>query len=866
VGLKVGSETFKLDGIPNENASDMVETMREAVIESVSGSIQKTARPLVAWRKEVLRALPIGRWITMEDVEAVRVTSQVPQSLKEILEHPYAPEATEDLPAGVREAIHFCGEGLDKEIARLNETFATTEVTASRQLFDSVERQPLTEEQARAVVCFDNRVLLVAAAGSGKTSTLVAKAAYALHRSIVQASEILMLAFNADAADELQERIRSRLGDLVVGADAIVARTFHSFGLSIIGEVTGRKPDLAPWLQRDNGVDELEKIIESLCVKHAAFITQWLLYRTVYADPFRGFDEREEPEDWDPVLGRAGFQTHRGEIVKSREERMIADWLFYNGVNYVYEGRYEVDTADATHRQYNPDFFYPDANLYHEHFALDADGLPPTHFENYLEGVHWKRQLHQDNNTELFETTSAQLRAGSALEALGRALVKRGMALDPRSDREVPGRPLPKTSDLAKSFRVFQAHAKSNRIETEELRERARSADVGGPSFRYELFLNLYERIAAEWDRRLALGNFIDFEDMLNMAADHVEAGRWTSPYRLILADEFQDSSRARARLLQSLVKAPGCYLFAVGDDWQSINRFSGADIGVMTDFERIFGKAQQLFLTTTFRCPQVLCNVAGEFVMRNPAQIRKVVRTTNTRSGTAVTCHAVSDDADVEALIGQHLRSLHNQVAGGSVAASQNGKVTVFLLGRYRHNCPGLLETWKAEYGDRLDISFYTVHGAKGLEADYIFLVHVIQGRYGLPSQIEDDPVHQLAMPHTDSFRFAEERRLFYVALTRARRLVLLYTVEHRISEFLVELSSAPSLIRIRRAEGEEASVNVCPDCRRGVLVRRNGKNGFFLGCTRFPGCRYTENDTSVAKARGPEVPSKRRSWVRRL
>src|SRR6266853_4406358 len=834
----------------------MVETIRYAVIDSVSRSIQKTASPLVAWRKEILRALPVGRWVTMEDVEAVRMTTQVPQPLKEVLEHPYATEATEDLPTGVREAIFFCGEGLDKEIARLNESFATAEVTACRQLFDSVERQPLTEEQARAVVCFDNRVLLVAAAGSGKTSTLVAKAAYALHRSIVPASEILMLAFNADAADELQERIRSRLGDLVVGADAIVARTFHSFGLSIIGEATGRKPDLAPWLQRDNGVEELEMIIESLCVSHAVFTSQWLLYRTVYADALRGFDEREEPEDWDPVFGRAGFQTHRGEIVKSREERTIADWLFYNGVNYVYEGRYKVDTADATHRQYYPDFFYPDVNLYHEHFALDADGLPPAHFENYLEGVRWKRQLHQANGTELFETTSAQLREGGALEALGRALETRGVVLDPQSDREVPGRPLPRPSDLAKSFRVFQAHAKSNRLGMEQLRDRARSADVGGPSFRHELFLALYERIAAEWDRRLASGNFIDFEDMLNMAADHVEAGRWTSPYRLVLADEFQDSSRARARLLQSLVKARGCYLFAVGDDWQSINRFSGADIGVVTGFEGMFGKAQQLFLTTTFRYPQALCNVAGEFVMRNPAQISKVVRTTNKRLGTAVTCHAVSEEANVEALVGQHLELLHSQIAGGNVTASRGGKVTVFLLGRYRHNCPGLLEAWKTEYGDRLDICFSTVHGAKGLEADYVFLVHVIQGRYGFPSQIEDDPVHQLAMPHADPFRFAEERRLFYVALTRARRLVLLYTVEHRVSEFLVELSSAPSLIPIRRAGGE-ASFNACPECGRGVLVRRKGMNGFFLGCTRFPGCRYTENDTSVAKARGPEVAS---------
>jgi DNA helicase-4 len=370
----------------------------------------------------------------------------------------------------------------------------------------------------------------------------------------------------------------------------------------------------------------------------------------------------------------------------------------------------------------------------------------------------------------------------------------------------------------------------------------------------------LYERITAEWDQRLAAGNYIDFEDMLSMAADHMEAGRWASPYRLVLVDEFQDSSRARARLLQSLVRGPGRYLFAVGDDWQSINRFSGADIGVMTEFEEIFGKAQRLFLTTTFRCPQALCDVAGGFVMRNPAQIRKAVRTTNTRVDAAVMCHAVPDDDSVEGLVGQHLESLHRQVSEGSVNASGGGTVSVSLLGRYRHNRPNMLEAWQTKYGDRLAINFSTVHGAKGLEADYVFLLHLVQGRYGFPSQIEDDPVHQVAMPKTDPFRFAEERRLFYVALTRARRLVLLYTVEHQVSEFAVELSHPPSSIPIRRAGGE-ARLNSCPECGRGVMVRRNGKHGPFWGCARFPSCRYTETDASMARGTSRDVSTQRRT-----
>ncbi|MHB0667120.1 UvrD-helicase domain-containing protein [Roseomonas mucosa] len=140
------------------------------------------------------------------------------------------------------------------------------------------------------------------------------------------------------------------------------------------------------------------------------------------------------------------------------------------------------------------------------------------------------------------------------------------------------------------------------------------------------MFLELVAPVLRAWDAALAEENGIDFEDMINEAAEHLERGRYESPYDLIMADEFQDASRARARLCRALVQQPGRHLFAVGDDWQSINRFAGADVSVMTGFREWFGHGQVLRLEQTFRCPQELCDVSSRFVSKNPAQIPKRV------------------------------------------------------------------------------------------------------------------------------------------------------------------------------------------------------------------------------------------------
>jgi len=523
--------------------------------------------------------------------------------------------------------------------------------------------------------------------------------------------------------------------------------------------------------------------------------------------------------------------------VKSLEECVIADWLFYNGVAYDYERRYEFDTATDTHRQYRPDFYYPDAEMYHEHFALDADGQPPKHFDNYADGVRWKREQHAARGTALVETTSFGLRSGEALHHLSERLGESRIELDPNPDRELPdtgAKPMP-DADLIGLMRTFIAHAKSNCLSLEDMAERLRQMPEDQFKERYRRFLEIAGPVFQAWDDALADERSIDFEDMLNMAAELLEQGHYESPYELVMADEFQDASRARARLCRALVNRPGRYLFAVGDDWQSINRFAGADVSVMTGFREWMGHGQVLKLEQTFRCPQALCDVSSRFISRNPAQIAKTVRSATPARGPVLQAFQMNRREEVQDGVRQYLAKLHQQLLSGAVPRGRGGRVTVFILGRYRNDRSALPADWKTAFGSTMDVEFLTAHRSKGREADYVILPGLVSR--GFPSLRSDDPVLSLAMPEGDTFPLGEERRLFYVALTRARRSVAMFTLQGKHSPFLDELVQ-DGVVELTSVSGVAINEERCPVCKVGAFVDRNGPHGAFRSCSSYPLC----------------------------
>lgn len=806
----------------------------------------------VAWDRAVQGASSTAsrqqRWIPRERVDAL-VELQPRADLPEIVRDA---EVEPLLSVEERRAVSAVRLDLWTTFAELNEQTLRAELRDRRDFFDKIEKSPLTDEQARAVVCFDSRVHLLAAAGSGKTSVMVARAAYAVARGFVRPERVLLLAFNRAAAEELQKRVEERFAAAGIPAEGVRASTFHAFGLEVIGRATRRKPRLAPWLDSGEDTKMVERIVDALRDADRTFRFTWDLFRLMFASaPTRL--EGGTPDAYDGAKRRSGYRTFRGEVVKSAGERLIANWLFVQGVDYVYERPYSVDVADATHSQYLPDFYYPDVDVWHEHWGIDANGKPRADFADYAEGMAWKKELHAEHQTKLVESTWYDVMYGDGLQRLQADLAEHGVKFDWNPDREIQGDVTPpQFAELVRLVRTFMTHVKSNSLDEEAIEARLSGDRRELRGVRTRLFLDLYWAIHREWDRQLGAQNYVDFEDMLVLAADHLEAGNVDPGYELILVDEFQDVSQARARLVRGLLQHPGRFLMAVGDDWQAINRFAGADISVMTKFDEWFGASTQLALETTFRCPQSICDVGSRFVMRNPRQFQKSVRSAQADPGPPVVLIRVDD---VKAGVARALDELSRSAARATAEFGRSAKATVNLLGRYSFDS----EAMPDDVPSNLDVAFRTVHGSKGLEADYIVIPRLVSGRYAFPSEIADDPVLDLAMAEPDDFHNAEERRLFYVALTRARRQVILVTQRGKESTFVVELLRDKLVLPIDGGGGEpELLARVCEGCGEGMMVRRVGPYGEFLGCSRFPAC--THKDALPAPAPAPK-PSPRES-----
>jgi DNA helicase-4 len=823
--------------------------VREVDVELHRLRARHAAMPAIAatqvWHRAALsvatKAVADGRWIPREAVDRLAASRPGPAVTTALRG---APDVIAGFSATERAAVEFLRVDLVAWVAQHNESILAAERKNRIAFFNTVESRPLTDEQIRAVVCMDNHVQVVASAGSGKTSVMVARAAYAIMRGFVQPDELLLLAFNRDAADELRRRVSARLDALGLPSAGVTATTFHAFGLKVIGDATGRKPRPAAWLDGGQDTAMVCRIVDELRDRSPAFAYRWDLFRLVYPRPSEAPDGGE-PDGYDKTTRATGFRTAHGEVVKSEGERLIADWLFFNGVPYQYERPYVVDVADRQHSQYRPDFFYPQLEVWHEHWGVGSDGRPPAHFVGYEESMRWKKALHREHGTTLVETTWAEILDPAGLERLGRELTEHGAVLDWNPDRPAPGLKPLRHEDLARLVRTFMAHVKSNSLDRRKLEMRVAERASAASAPRAQLFLELYWQIHDEWQTRLRAEDAVDFEDMLVEAAGILERQQARSPYELVMVDEFQDASQVRARLTRALVQHEGRFLLAVGDDWQSINRFAGADISVMTEFEQWFGLGPTLRLQTTFRCPQALCDLASDFVAKNPRQLSKTVVSAHEQPGPPVTLVQVSDADAVSKAMAEYLDALAARVARGAEPSGPNVSLSVFVLGRYRFDRDLVPRgKWAG-----LDLTFKTAHGSKGLEADFVLVPNLTRGRYGFPSNIEDDPVLDLAMADPDAFPHAEERRLFYVALTRARRAVTLFAVTGQESPFVVELLDEQKL-DLRAADGARpVHVQVCPACKNGTLVPRRGPYGKFLGCSNFPRCRQTAKVVAPAE-----------------
>ncbi len=832
-----GRRLLQLRGLAGGDAR----SLRAAIERLVLKSAYDTA---VAWHSAVVAAVDEARtdqrWLSAEIVDELE--SRRPES--GLVDRACEAGCEADLTPKQREAALFVDVDLRELASETNEYVLAAERTSSQEFFDTIDKDPLTDEQVRAVVCFDNRVQVSAAAGSGKTALMVARAAYAVKRGFVAPDRILLLAFNKDAATQLATRVKDRFAAAGLPADGVRAETLHSFGLEVLGRATNKKPSAVTAHKglkakeqekvKSPRLDWIERLVEGLREQCPDFHKAWDVYQQVLATSpwIVGTDDPTGSTNGHPDNE---FRTAGGDRVRSVGEQMIANYLHLHGVDYLYERPYDVDVSDATHSQYKPDFYYPAIDVWHEHWAVGQNGEPPKSFAGYAEGMAWKRQLHAHYGSILVESTAYEVEQGEGLSKLIGDLEALGLELTWEPSRPADDSTAEHSDDepLYRLLDTFMGHVKSNSHTPATIDARLDSEFPHLRSPRTEAFLDVYWKVHNAWDVHLADRNEVDFDDMILRAADCLERGDAVTDFDLVLVDEFQDSSEARCRLIAGLVGEPGRYLLAVGDDWQSINGFAGADPVAVATFEERFGRGEKLALTTTFRCSETISGVASSFVLKNPSQDRKAIRSARDNPGLPV--RVIVAKTEQQALR-SYLEELSETISGTAVETSPGRRVTVFVLGRYRHDAKIL----GADPPSNLDVSFSTIHTSKGLEADYVVVVGLKTGTQGFPSTIADDPVLNVAMPTPEAFEHAEERRLLYVALTRARHQAVLIAPRHEVSPFAAELLGYPG---VHVDTKDDSAGQLCSRCRSAMMVQRNGPRGAFLGCASYPTCDHTQN-----------------------
>lgn len=664
---------------------------------------------------------------------------------------------------------------INKIVKQHNETVINHILDAHKEFFDHCLKYPLDKQQRRSIVSEEDNCLVVSSAGSGKTSSIVGKVKYLTEIKGIEPQRILLISYTNKAAAELTERMAT------VG---LRGYTFHKLAIDIIGRATGVKPSIC-----DN-TDALFVEIYHKLLKDSAFkksIVEYFIDYTAHETEWerRKSERQEQLSEQKNVRLKAMFPDMDGKAiyVRSEQEKKICFVLSSLGVKFRYEEPYEHQLADEMHSQYCPDFsIYFDKEgetkrIYLEHFGVDDHSLVPVWFakdknityeeanQKYNDGITWKKAAHEKFGTQLLVTSSADFHYSDIRDKLRKLLRDVGVPIQEKTDEELYDLVLPKDGKQEKAFIrlvvTFVTLIKSSCKSVNEVLKQAYNANDERSVF---IIKNIFQPVYERYISALSNSNQIDFTDAILQAT---EICRTSHPvgYDYIIVDEFQDISVDRYNFLKVLREGnPPAKLYCVGDDWQSIYRFSGSDMALFNQFSDYFGQTEINKIETTYRFGEPLVRLSSQFIQRNETQIKKNI-------------HSFNPQVKTELQFCDYDRCDYCNIVGRLVSSIPLDK-SIFLLGRYSFDDYYLSFMYKSVkegnrffyiIGDR-KIEFLTVHKSKGLEADYVIILQCNKDTYGFPSLVSDDPVLNYVLTKSDQYPYGEERRLFYVAITRAK------------------------------------------------------------------------------------------------
>ena len=664
---------------------------------------------------------------------------------------------------------------INKLVKQHNEEVITFLLDTHKEFFDHCLKYPLDKQQRRSIVSEEENCLVVSSAGSGKTSSIVGKVKYLTEIKKVNPQNILLISYTNKAAAELTERM---------GITGLRGYTFHKLALDIIGQTTGQKPSIY------EKTDALFVKIYHELLNDKKFKESVIEYFIDYQTPEKEWEKRknerrQQLSEQKDVRLKASFPDMDGKTVyvRSEQEQKICFALSSLSVKFRYEEPYEHPLADEMHSQYKPDFsiYFEQSGktrrVYLEHFGVDEHGLVPIWFakdrgityeeanQKYNDGITWKKAAHEKFGTELLTTSSADFHYSDIREKLKNLLEKTDVPIQEKTDAELYDMILPPNSKQEKAFIrlvvTFVTLIKSSCKSVDEVLRQTKNAGDERSTF---IIKNIFQPVYKRYIEELTNINQIDFTDAILQATDICRSSH-SVKYDYIIVDEFQDISVDRYNFLKVLREGnPPAKLYCVGDDWQSIYRFSGSDMALFNQFSYYFGQTEINKIETTYRFGEPLVSLSSQFIQRNEAQIKKNI-------------HPFNPQVKTELQFCDYERREYCNVIGQLVASIPLDK-SVFLLGRYSFDDYYLSFMYKSVkegnrffyiIGDR-KIEFLTVHKSKGLEADYVIVLQCNKDTYGFPSLVSDDPVLNYVLTKSDQYPYGEERRLFYVAITRAK------------------------------------------------------------------------------------------------
>jgi DNA helicase-4 len=743
----------------------------------------------------------------------------------------------------------------EQAIDDCRERYIKQQLQAHQAFFDRVETNPLTLCQRRACIIDNDNNLLLAGAGTGKTSVMVGRAGYLLNSQQAQHSDILLLAYGRKAADEMDTRIKEKLS-----TDKISATTFHRLGLNIIAQVEGKKPSLSVFAEDEKAKAKwIQTCFETLINEQGQYRQLIIEYFSKYYYVERNYSDFESLGEYYQYLNDNDIRSLKGDKVKSFGELYIANWLFNHGIEYQYEASYVHDVKTIERRQYQPDFFLPELNVYIEYYGVDENGNTASYInkDEYHTSIQWKRDTHKKFNTLCLEFTYAHHKKGQLISALESFFNDHQVKFELLPDEAIlenlkeSGRITTLAQMFCQLVGLYKAACLDHSLENNVI---INSSDPKQTT----KALTLLKPILIAYDEHLTSRAEIDFEDMINKALGYVQEGKFNSPWRYIMVDEFQDISEPRARLVKALRdNNKACSVFAVGDDWQAIYRFSGADITLTTGFAHYFGVTTQSALDQTFRFNNQIGKVATDFISQNPAQIKKKIKSLKQVKAPAVSLLKRENGA-----LNSSKKGIVDEMANGAIddvlaaiSAKACKPVSVYLLARFWFQLPDKVDLNRLnnQY-PLLTIGSQSFHASKGKEADYVIILGLKKGAHGFPSEKVTPALLDALLAKKEAFAYAEERRLFYVALTRAKDRVYVIADMTEASCFVKELASDHN-IELDEFDSTASQLFIdeinCLVCETGTLKKRTGRFGDFYSCSHFPRCEHKEK--SCASCQSP-------------